>query len=344
MRDLAKHLGVSHATVSMAMRDSPRISPEMKAKVRREAEVLGYRPDPMLAALNSYRLAKGEARVSAGLAWVNAWAEPERLRSLREFDLYWQGAEAAALKFGYRLEEFRVGPACSPKRLDQILSARSIQGILLPPQAPHPDWGDFPWERYSVVRFGRSLKTPRCHVVTADQSANAALAFRKMLERGYRRIGFATAEHRISERGHLFLAGFLLAQSGLPEKERLPALMLPDAISRGEKAVRRGCVGMFSSWVERHRPDAILTDIADFRALMEEAGLEVPGPIGLAVTSILDANADSGIDQHAPEIGRVGFLMLNSLINDRSMGIPPIFRQILVEGSWVDGTTLPVKE
>jgi len=33
--------------------------------------------------------------------------------------------------------------------------------------------------------------------------------------------------------------------------------------------------------------------------------------------------------------------MLNSLINDDTRGIPGIFRQNLVEGSWGDGTSLP---
>ena len=45
--------------------------------------------------------------------------------------------------------------------------------------------------------------------------------------------------------------------------------------------------------------------------------------------------------QHPEEIGRVGLLMLKSLINDGARGIPPIFRQIQVEGSWSDGDSAP---
>jgi len=37
----------------------------------------------------------------------------------------------------------------------------------------------------------------------------------------------------------------------------------------------------------------------------------------------------------------VAILTVISLINDFAEGIPMIFRQILVEGSWVDGPSLP---
>ena len=34
-------------------------------------------------------------------------------------------------------------------------------------------------------------------------------------------------------------------------------------------------------------------------------------------------------------------LMLISLIHDNARGIPPIHRELLVKGRWVDGSTLP---
>lgn len=334
IRDLAKILGVSHATVSLALRDSPRISAEVRKRVRNEAEKLGYRPDPMLAALSQYRRDKLDHPITASIAWINAWSNPDDLRSLREFDQYWLGASAAATKFGYRLEEFRVGRECSPERLHQILSARGIRGILLPPQYPHPEWRSFPWEHYSVVRFGRSLKDPQCHVVTADQVANTVLAFEKIRGKGYRRIGFVDNDLVTVKRGHQFQAGYLLSQIDLDHSEKIPVLNL-----RGAAASEK--VRLLGDWVRRHWVDAIFTGIAELPTILKKAGLEVPGDVALATTTILDSTITAGIDQHPYEIGRVGFLMLNSLVNDGSLGIPTIFRQILVEGSWVDGDSLP---
>ncbi len=98
-----------------------------------------------------------------------------------------------------------------------------------------------------------------------------------------------------------------------------------------------------AEWVKKYQVDAILTGLAELPDLLSKAGIRVPDDIGLACTTVLDVPISAGIDQHPEEIGRVGLLMLNSLLNDGAKGIPPIFRQVLVEGSWVDGPSLPVK-
>ncbi len=334
LRDIAAKLGVSHSTISLSLRDNPRISADMKERVRKAAEQMGYRPDPMLAALANYRRGSENKAISAGIAWINAWTEPDELRSLKEFDHYWHGAFKAAEKFGYRLEEFRIGKECSPKRLHQILSTRGIRGILLPPHGFTPDWQNFPWEQYSVVRFGRSIHEPACHIVTADQIANTMLAVQKIHERGYQRIGFVAKEGELSKRGMQFELGFIGGQRLIGVPDPIPVLIQRTADTAEWKRV-------FNAWFKEHRPDAIFTADPSISAFLKALGLKVPQDVALAVTSVLDAKADSGIDQHPEEIGRVGFLMLNSLINDRARGIPPIFRQILVEGSWVDGSSLP---
>ncbi|BCU77856.1 LacI family DNA-binding transcriptional regulator [Luteolibacter sp. LG18] len=335
IRDIAKHIGVSHATVSLALRNHPRISEALRIKIKETAEEMGYRPDPMLAALAHYRRAKTDSPITSCLAWINAWPEPDKLRSYREFDAYWQGASTAAAKFGYRLEEFRMGRDMTPQRLHQVLQARGIHGLLIPPQKPRPDWQDFPWQHYSVVRFGRSLSNPRSHLVTADQVANTMLAFEKIRERGYRRVAFVTNESDALMRGHLFEAGYLAAQRFIPQEDRL-SVFVTDSPTQSSDVTAR-----FKSWYDEQQPDAIFTDDMGCVDLIAKAGLKVPDDVALAVTSILDAKCESGINQQPEEIGRVGLLMLNSIINDGARGIPKIFRQILVEGTWVDGPSLP---
>ncbi len=337
LRDIAAKLGVSHSTVSLSLRGHPRISESVKEQVRKMADEMGYRPDPMLAALANYRRGKENHPISAGVAWINAWPQPNDLRKHKEFDFYWKGAFKAAEKFGFRLEEFRIGPDCSAKRLHQILSTRGIRGILLPPHQVEPDFKDFPWEHYSTVRFGRSLRYPECHLVTADQIANTILAVIKMRERGYNRIGFVTLEGDFSKRGMQFELGFLGGMRLLREKDPVPVLIL----SRTDPKERKEAL---KAWYAEYKPDAIFTPDPAIIPVLKQLGLRVPEDIGVAVTSILDAGADAGIDQHPEEIGRVGFLMLNSLINDRARGIPEIFRQILVEGSWVNGASLPERK
>lgn len=334
LRDVARHLGVSHATISMALRDSPRVSAATRERVRKAAAELGYRPDPMLSALAVYRNLKANTAIHSAAAWINAWTDPEELRGYKEFDLYWKGASDCAARLGYRLEEFRVGDDLPPGRLHEILRARNIRGILLPPHGRmQPDWRDFPWEDYAVVRFGRSMRCPRAHLVTADQFANCRLALEKMRERGYRRIGLLAFESDLNPLGSRFVAGFLNVREFLGCQESFPVFRI------GEPAPP-DLAGRFHRWMEERKPDALLTTV-EHKILLRDAGCRVPEDIPVAATSILDSGLDSGIDQNAEEIGRVGFQLLGSLIKHGERGIPPICRQILVEGKWVDGTNLP---
>ena len=51
LKDLAKHLGVSIATVSRALRNSHEVSDEMKERVQKLAKELNYRPNPFAQSL-----------------------------------------------------------------------------------------------------------------------------------------------------------------------------------------------------------------------------------------------------------------------------------------------------
>lgn len=334
VRDMAKVLGVSHSAVSLALRNSTQVSEKLRKNVRQLADRLGYQPDPMLAALSNYRREKSAHPVQSVIAWIDAWEKPAELRSFKEYEAYWTGAGQAARKLGYQLEEIRMAGEITPQRLNEALTVRGIRVLLLPPHANVPDWGDFPWENYFVVRFGRSLPAPLTHLVTADQTENAAMAFEKILERGYRRIGFVTREAPMRASCHLSEAGYLIAQRAVAEEMRLPVCSL--AGTKGAAVAKR-----LASWLKKHRPDAILTDIPSLPGLLEKIGLRVPDDIAVATTTVLDSGIDAGINPQPEEIGRVGVLLLGSMMQEGALGLPPIFRQILVEGSWVDGASLP---
>lgn len=334
-RDIAKALGVSNATVSLALRDSDLLTVARRREIQEAARRMGYRLNPAAAELARHKQNSLSAPARAALAWVNAWNPPEKLRSYRQFDAYWTGAAEAARKLGYHLEEFRLDAHVKPERLNRIFQARGIRGILLPPQSPHPDWGAFPWNGYSVVRFGRSLRNPEAHVVSSDHVTNTMIAFARMRELGYRRIGLMTNEDAMVRRGgHLSEAGFLMAQRLVPQRDRVPICVVGDLPNTGRGALVAG-------WVEKHRIDAILTDVAESPQILAKGGLRAPADVGLACTNVMDIRIPAGIHQNPEEVGRVALLMLHSLITDHAPGIPPIPRQLLVEGRWVDGPSLP---
>lgn len=333
LRDLARRLGVSHTTVSRALRNDPEISKAMRERVHSTARQTGYKPDPMLSALAHYRRSRNTIPVAAELAWINHWPNPGKLRSFKEFNLYWKGAFEEADRCGFRLEEF-VLKDTSLDRLGKILHARNIRGVLLPPRGDMaPDYRQFDWEDFCIVRFGHSMQFPHAHLVSSDQLTDGLIAFENMWKLGYRRIGLVTS----SKMHTRFSAGFLYSQLKWSPDLQIPTLVFTQERSDEDRQ-------LLSAWLKKHKPDAILTDVGELRGLLQSINYNVPKKIGLAALSVLDGNADAGIYQNSEEIGRVAVQLLISLINHNQVGIPKICREVLVEGRWVNGSTLPVKK
>ena len=335
LRDVAKAVGVSHVAVSLALRGDRRVSLARRHEITTVARRLGYRPDPMLASLAAYRRHKSAVPISATIAWINQWPDPRALRRLNEFDAYWRGAAEAADLLGYRLEEFVVSPDLSPERLREILLARGVRGLLLPPHGQGLNLGTFEWSDFSVVRLGLSLPSPRAHAVVCDQSECASLAYERVHTHGYRRIGFVSSlRFDRNTRGN-FRAGFLRHQADLtPAHDRLAPLLLEENVSPSSATALR-------HWLAREHPDALITTLPTLRALLAKIGLRVPRDLAVATTSVLDGNFPAGIDQNCHDIGAVALRTLAGLIYQNERGVPAVFRRLLVEGRWVDGASLP---
>ena len=337
LRDIAAKVGVSHVAVSLALRGDTRISTARRTEILAVAAQLGYAPDPMLSALASYRLAKGAVPIKSTVAWLNQWKNPRELRSFQEFDAYWQGAKAYATVLGYRLEEFRAAATLSPRRLQQILLARNVRGILIPPHADGLALPDFDWSLFSVVRFGSSVEFPAAHIVTSDQFKCAAMAFERTWARGYRRIAYVSSHRFDRNTGGNFRGGYLSAQDDhVSIRQHLAPLYL-GGDNRADDARD------LKKWLRAFKPDALVSTHGDLSRLLAAAGYRVPTDLGVAGLSLLDGHFDAGVDQCSIEVGHVAMGHLASLIHQNERGIPPFCRRVLVEGRWMDGKSLPAR-
>jgi DNA-binding LacI/PurR family transcriptional regulator len=336
MQDVADAVGVSKSAVSLAIKNSPRVSEAVRQKIQDKIKEMGYQPDPMLAILSHYRRSQNRQPITAELAWINCWPNPQKLRTFREFELYWQGAFEEARRNGFRLEEFNLKNCETIERLEAILRARNIRGILIPPHgALNLNWGGFRWDDYCIVRFGHSVQNPPVHVVTSDQLTDGMIAFENICNKGYRRIGYVATQGS-STKTTRFSAGFLLGQLKVEAKLKLQPLLLDEINAQKDEK-------LFLSWLRKTKPDAIFTDLPYLHGILTKAGYRVPADIGLVATSVLDGNVTAGIDQNSEEIGKAAVQMLISLINHNERGIPEFCRELLVEGRWKDGDTLPSK-
>lgn len=330
LRAIAEEAGVSRMTVSRALRRQTSVPSATGRRIRAIAQRLGYQPDPALTRLMATIRVRRRDGAREVLAYLTAHDERWGWRRHRSQRLCFEGAARRAAELGYKLEEFWANePRMTDSRLSRILWTRGIEGVIVAPlPAPRPAFQDFRWEYFSAVEIGYSLAEPALHRVCSHHVQGMLLLAERLRAAGYRRIGLALSRELDQRVHHHWRAGHLAAQS-----------------LRGE-GTERMFVGddwtlpAFQTWLERHRPDVIVTIGPQVGAWLRELGRSVPRDIGLAHADIaLGGAGATGIDQGLGLIGAASIDLLASLIHHRERGVPAVPRVTMIEGRFVAGRT-----
>lgn len=332
MREVAAHLGISHATVSRALRNDPRITPAVRQSVLKAANKLGYKRDPKLAELMSHVRATKSRAYQGTLAWLtdhDIGNEAERA----PHELYWEFAARRAMELGYKLERFdNVRPADS-SRIGRRLTAAGIQGIVLQQfKAPFhlPDW-KIDWSRFAVVHNGSCQTTPALDSVDADDIANCIAVFTRLKEARYRRVGICTTcDIELATNYSLCTAWhrFAFLHPGQPE---IPPCLLPDLGPASTRAAER--------WLKQHRVDAVVSQVRGMKELLERTGRKVPQNLGLAYQGVNPHGQNSGIWQREDIIATVAIETVIAGVEQGRLGLPAVPRLTMIQGNWHPGTT-----
>lgn len=331
-KDIARLARVTQATVSLALNNHPRLSPEIRERVQTIAKKIGYVPDPYLAGLSAHKKQKRQPRYQATLAWLTNWPAGGRdWRTISTFVHYHEGALRRAAELGYKLEEHDLSkPGMTPARMEQILRAKNIPGLLLPPQPLPLTRLEFPFERFSVVTFGYSLVEPKLHMTTHHHFRSTEILFRQLLARGYKRpglVGELDDEVRIER---IPSSAFQSEQRDLPESQRVPVLMEHNLTKSS-----------FIRWYRRWKPDVIVTLWDLVYPWMVEAGLRVPDDVGLVLLSVRKQDGFfAGIWENPRLVGARGVELLIDLVHRSDRGVPEVPSCLLIEGTWMEGRTV----
>ncbi|NCY23127.1 LacI family transcriptional regulator, partial [bacterium] len=131
--DLAKELGLGKATVSLALREDPRIRKETRLRVQKLAEMRGYQTNPMVAHVMSQLRSARISNYRATLALANLAPQEGDLRSNTTFHSISEGFRTRAKELGYAVDDFWLGDPLyrDPAKLKSVLRARRIEGVAL---------------------------------------------------------------------------------------------------------------------------------------------------------------------------------------------------------------------
>jgi DNA-binding LacI/PurR family transcriptional regulator len=334
LQDIADRARVGRTTVSLALRNHPKISAATRERIRGLAESMGYRPNPLVAAHMSQIRALHPKATGQCLAFVCnrslAEAREDRKTPLLK---YYLGAKARADELGFALEFFNLRePKMSDRRLSDILRARSIGGVIIAPLSEGGvdaglglDWGAF-----ACAVIEHTLARPRLHTVCNDEYTTMASAISLLAERGYRRIGMAMASRADDHANHHWLAGYEVFQALSRPENRIPHCIARDWSGPA-----------LLGWYRRWQPDAIITIDDDAVRWLREAGERVPEDVGFAsVYWKADRAHLSGFYQNHELMGGEAVNVVTAQLYRNERGVPSHPKVVLVESEWREGKTL----
>lgn len=303
--DVARHAGVSTASVSKVLRDAHGTSPEMRERVQASMTALGYRP---------HRPARGMRGQTYTLGLLVSDIENPF------FALLAGGIAELTKPRGYELLIAVGGTSASSQSeiMDSLIDQRMDGLVLVAPRV-----SDIELDRIAalvpIVVVGRHSSSQRFDSVAGDDRAGSALIVNHLVGLGHRRIAFVANRQEsdypeLPERRREF--GFLTAMRhhGLEDE----AIILDGRWSQAG--------GREAAEVLRALPEAATAvhagaDVVAFGILsvLWDEGVPVPGALSVAgydntPTSAIGPVSLTSVDQSGHEAGkRAGALLMERI-------------------------------
>jgi DNA-binding LacI/PurR family transcriptional regulator len=323
MDDVARRAGVSRALVSLALRDSGKVSASSRAAVLAAADELGYRPN-----LIARHLASKQTRTFGLL--INDLHNPY-------FPGVADGVKRAADDRGYRLllNSAFLDDDDERTALETFIDFR-VDGIILTGSRVDPAFVERAALSTPVVVVSRPMRSDTIDTVNNDDRLGATLAVEHLIELGHRHIC-----HVDGGRG----AGASERRAGYEETMRRHGLephIVPGAFTEGSGAEAA------QQALASGRPVTAIFAGNDLSALgaldaIEESGLGVPRDISLVgydntFVAALRHVALTTVDQ-ARE--RLGALAVDALIERIEGGRTEAVHHVIAPSLVVRATTGP---
>jgi len=332
LKMIAREAGVSVSTVSLALRNTGTLSREMTERVQKVAKKMGYRPNPVLAALASKRFSENASLAGTPVALlgypIDGVEGPPP-------NFYTNRLEFNAKEFGYSTLLLTGDDLENYNDLPRMLYNRGVAGVIVYGQAP-TDLFQSPddWTPFSLVQCGRFRSSLRLSCVRPNIFQAIKMVFEKAYERGYRRIGFCFGQHKVTlEDDEARFGVALRMQNRLPPKARIP--IYEGGVDDDEAKMR---------WVQKHKPEIVIGFSSHEWYLLKDAGYKIPQDISFVSLQLdpyhIKRNEIAGLDQQSNKIAQECIVLMDQMIRHKTVGIPELPLDILLPSTWHEAPSI----
>ena len=264
LKDVAERAGVSRSAVSRTFTDGASVSARTRAKVEQAADELGYAPNALASSLTT-----GRTKLIGLIA--NNFHNP---LILEVFDLFTRGLQDR----GLRPLLVNLSGATDPAASVRMLRQYSVDGVIVASSTLPPSFAAaFRQAGLPVVHaFGRPAPAPDVPVVGIDNIACGRMAAEALIQRGYGRVAFLGGPQAATSTQDR-AAGFLNALAAHPGITVTTSFATDYSFDAGRTEMQRL---LTHSHAQAYFCGDDLLAVGAMSAI-EEAGLSVPGDIGL---------------------------------------------------------------
>ncbi len=331
LKTIAQEAKMTTATVSMALRNHPDVAEATRQRIQEIADRLGYRNNPHVSALMSHVRQSRPLSLQSALAIVHTFPERNGWMEFESDARLISGIRSRCQKLGFFPNILWYSePNLTSKRFSDMLSQRGVRGIIILPWMRHTAVINMPWEDFAVTTINYNVAPHQLHCVAEDFFGNTCLAYEKLWERGCRRIGLLCkkfhepqSHYRISaayERTHTLHTG--------GKKMSIPPLLLDDLYKKEIKA-----------WFQKHKPDGVISLNWHVAGILSELGARIPEEVSVAMLTCSPNYPEySGVDPNWERMGAAAVDLVAEQINNNEYGLPEFPKEVLIRGTWAEGT------
>lgn len=260
------------------------------------------------------------------------------------YKMFYQGLCQRTQELGLKIECFLLKqPGMSTARVDHILYTRGIRGVIMAPPYIGNRSTRINWNRYASIGVGFGREEQDLNRVVFDHLSNYILAYNKLRNMGYRRIGTVLTKRIVHGNHHIsqWHIGYLNCQNQIPESERIPVLESTDIGASADEDI--AAADRFNKWISEWRVDAVLSIAGSEKLWLDRMNWNIPKEIGLACLSTPQDGNYAGIDERIAQAGAIALESVSSKISHNEFGIPENPTTIMIQGRWHNGPTVKIR-